>query len=214
MRTASLAVIILLVLGCTRWSVEREAGAGSSNSQKSPLLFQTGRPVYLSQQATWQLFYLPKDWIERHLEGPAPVRAYVALVPPHREDLEADYSPCSPPSRIVLGVVGADGSIRETLVACVYYCEPGDRPGSVYRDLWGALTHIEGITVQILEDGSIDVIEHFRKRGFVSPNVEEDTRIVDKLCYEGSAKIRHHRIMPSDFVFQEKSAGSCIGLEE
>jgi hypothetical protein len=84
----------------------------------------------------------------------------------------------------------------------------------MHRDLWGPQTHLQGVTLQILDDGTVDVVEHFRKIAFVPPEVYEDPKVVDRLRFEEGTRIRHEYIKASEFVFQGREAGSCAALEE
>jgi len=214
MKTIIVIFTSILIFRCTDKSIQLSDDTGDKGNEERGAAFQSGTPVYLSQAATWQIFYLPKHWIQRYLKALNPALAYVALLPPHTDDLGADYAPCMAPSRIVLGIVSKSGEVRERIASCLYYCESGDRPGNVYKDLWGSLTHLEGITVQILDTGPIDVIQHYRKRGFTPPDIEEDVDVVNKIQFEGNAKLRHHVVVPSDFIFYGKTAGPCIDMEE
>lgn len=208
------AIAILLALGCAATAPESGSVTGGSRAQGADDTIPPGKPAYAAEQGSWQVFDLPLKWVEKHWKGPAPARVYVALAPPHPEDIAAGYGTCFTPQRVVLGVVEANRAVREKTAICLHYCAPGDSPEASYRGLWGPSTHLEGITLQVLDDGSIDVIEHYRKRAFVPPDIHENLRVVNKLRYEEGVRIRHDAIRPSDFAFSERTASSCVALEQ
>ena len=214
MRFAGLSLVVFFALGCTQQAARTVGGSSQDPGQATEAELMRGSPVYAAGQGTWQVFYLPAEWTEKHWTGAAPARVYLALAPPHPEDLELYTSTCSPPPRIILGIVDHGGTIREHRGRCVHYCAAGDRPGHMHRDLWGPQTHLQGVTLRILDDGTVDVVEHFRKIAFMPPEVYEDPKVIDRLRFEEGTRIRHEYIKASEFVFQGREAGSCAALEE
>lgn len=220
-RVSACAAIALLALACG--SDRRDSGGAPASDDQATPASQTaastqataarGRAVPPTEEGAWQVFDLPADWVTRHLGRGGAAGAYVALAAAHPEDIRQRGS-CAAPPRIVVGVVQPNGSVREHTALCIHYCGAPEPDGRPYRGLFGTHTHLQGITLQILDGGTLDVIEHFREVAFVSPEVLEDPRIVDKLRYNPDVRILHDTLRPSDFRFTGDRAQSCVALEE
>jgi hypothetical protein len=220
-RLSAVAAITLLALACGS-DRKGSSGAPASNGQAtvpgqtavpSQATMPRGRAVPPTEEGAWQVFDLPADWVARHLGRAGAAGAYVALAAAHPEDIRQRGS-CAAPPRIVVGVVQASGSVREHTALCLHYCGAPESDGRPYRGLFGTHTHLQGITLQILDDGTLDVIEHFREVAFVAPEVYEDPRVVDKLRYNPDVRILHDTLRPSAFKFTGDRAQSCVALEE
>ncbi|MGE0646137.1 MAG: hypothetical protein AB7P24_20985 [Nitrospira sp.] len=173
-----------------------------------------GTHLRSGSQGVWQVLYLPMDWIRKYWPGSLPSKVYVGLFPPHNRDLATDYAPCSPPSRIILGIMRKGGLVEERLVKCLYYCSSNDLPGKPYGDLWGSRTYLEGITAQIDSNGTVVILEHLRERSFVDPSIEEDLRIVNKLRLGEPVMVRRHVLSPKEIASLKEGPLACVEREE
>jgi len=224
---STVAVILLLALAC-RSDHKGSNGTPASDSQAtasgqttatsqtaiaSQATVPRGRAVPPTEEGAWQVFDLPTDWVARHVGKANVASAYVALAPAHQEDIRQSGS-CAAPPRILVGLVQANGSIREHTALCLHYCGAPEPDGQPYRGLFGTHTHVQGITLQILGNGTLDVIEHFREAAFVSPETFEDPLIVDKLRFNPGVRIVHDSLRPSAFRFTGDQAQSCGAVEK
>ena len=200
------SAIAALALGCESSPPSEAHGAGAP--------VPTGRVLLPVAEGAWQVFYLTDAWVARHLGDDGVRRAWLRLAPAHAEDIEDDTGPCPAPQRIVLGAIQREDAIRERTIACLHVCGPAEPDGSLYRGLFATATQLEGLTVQILEDGSISVLEHYRELGFTPPEIAEDPNVVAKLRFGKGERILQRSVAPSDFEFPAGEAGSCIALEE
>jgi len=161
----------------------------------------------------WQVFVLPRQWILEHLPKPQPAVVYVSLLPAHTDDILQNQGACAPPQRIVLGLMYPDRSRRERTHACLHLCGMEQAGSEPYRGLWGSETHLEGMTATLRNDGSIDLIEHYRKLAFMTPEVAEDPNVVNKRRFEEAPKRLHRIVSPKDFRFSGRDATSCVAGE-
>jgi len=162
----------------------------------------------------WALFPLPQKWVQAHLAGRDISAAYVVLRPPHAKDVAADYAPCDPPQRVVLGIQEKDGLVREHLSSCLYYCAPGDTSQNLYKGLWGSLTHLSGISLSLASDDSLEITEYYQKKAFVPPALDELSPAPPNTPVESELRTHKQRVDAAQFQFSGRSAGSCIALEE
>src|SRR6266699_2048560 len=144
-------------------------------------------PLSSSNAGTWQFVALPPAWIEANWPKPKPEEAYIALRGPHPADL-GKYAPCYEPPRLMVGVVRPGAAASEHLLACIHYCKSDDRPSRATGDLWARETHLEGITAQILNNGTIEVLQHFRRLAELPPAVERDVRVVNQLRFQDAPR--------------------------
>ena len=220
-RASAVAVITLVALACG--SNRRDSSGAQPSHNQAAVSSQTtvpsqatvarGRAVPPTEEGAWQVFDLPSDWVARYLGQAGVAGTYVALAPAHPEDIRSRGS-CSATPRIVVGVVRANGSVREHTALCLHYCGAPESDGRPYRGLFGTHTHLQGITLQVLDGGTLDVIEHFREVAFVPPEVLEDPRVIDKLRYTPDVRILHDTLRPSAFRFAGDQAQSCVALEK
>lgn len=168
-------------------------------------------PLSSSNAGTWQFVPLPPEWIEANWPKPRPEEAYIALRGPHPADL-GKYAPCYEPPRLMVGVVKPGAAAREHLLACIHYCKSDDGPGGAAGGLWARETHLEGITAQILDNGTIEVLQHFRRLAELAPAVERDVRVVNKLRFQDEPRIRRLRFTAANLAAAAAKRGddSCL----
>ena len=207
-RTLGLALVLLASACVPTTKPPPEASAAPPHQEPR------GRTLLPTAEGSWQVFDLPLGWAAHFLGEPYPLRAYISLAPVDPADIEGDPgSPCPAPQRIVLGVVEADQARRERTLACLEVCGP-EGGETLYRGLFGSATHLQGVTAELLEDGSIDLVEHYRELAFMTPEVAEDPTVVDKLSYQGAPKLLHRTITPSEFRFKGRVAAPCVAPEK
>jgi hypothetical protein len=143
-------------------------------------------PLPLLQGGVWQEFRLPDPWIQEHLATLSPRRAVLSLLPPHPGDYAA-FTPCSPPSRVVLGVVDEEMVLHEHLLLCADACASEAQP-----ELWGYRSQLTGISVSVHGDGSLDVAARYRERS------DEPAPGATTPPVQGEERARHHRISPAE----------------
>jgi hypothetical protein len=170
------------------------------------------QPLSSSNAGTWQFVPLPAEWIERNWPQPKPEEAYIALRGPHPADL-GKYAPCYEPPRLMVGVVRRGTPAREHLLACIHYCKSDDAPGRAAGGLWARETHLEGITAQILDNGTIEVFQHFRHLAETPPTVERDVRVVNKLRFQDEPRVRDLHFTAANLAAAaaKRGAESCLG---
>ncbi len=61
-----------------------------------------GSWVIIPNQGRWQMFSLPQAWMDRHGKPAGAQNAYIALIPPHLDDVFEPLSPCSPSQELCL----------------------------------------------------------------------------------------------------------------
>ena len=144
----------------------------------------------LLQGGVWQKFRIPDAWIREHLSEIAPRRAVLTLRPPHPGDY-ADFSPCSPPSRLVVGIVDAEMVLQEHLLVCLYACDE-----SVDAVLWGYRSHLVGVSIDLHEGGDLDVAAHYRRRSDEPAAIDGPASFTSATGDE--ERVRHHRLTPAD----------------
>lgn len=197
----ALGLFFLLVLGVCEAGDDHRAEAAS------------GTPLLSGNAGVWQIVPLPEDWIARHWSGDPPARLYIALRPPHPDDLN-EFGPCSDPPRLMVGISNAQGRIEEHLLACCHYCAPNDgENGKVYRDLFARHTILKGITAQLLDDGRIDIIEHYHRIGETPVAVQRDVTVVEKIRLDGKPRIRHRYYTAADLeaaIKRKDSQAPCL----
>ncbi len=111
------------------------------------------------------LFYLPQSWISKYWKASPMQKAYIALLPPHKDDTEEDSAPCHSPQRIAMGYIDAGNVVHETLVTCVNFCDPRPEGKLFYNGLWGRLTRLDKVDVFPLESGMLDLRLQFKRAG-------------------------------------------------
>lgn len=203
--------LLALVAAASSLALACESPQRATERSTTPAAGQVLLPV---AEGTWQVFYLTDAWVAKHLGGDRVRRAWVRLAPAHPEDVADVNGMCPAPQRIVLGALQRDDEIRERTFACLQVCGPGEPDGSLYRGLWASGTHLEGLTAQLLDDGTIALQEHYRELAFTPPDVAEDPNVVDKLRYGSGVKTLSRTIAPSEFSFSSGEDVSCVTLEE
>lgn len=133
---------------------------------------------------------------------------------PHYNDL-GNYAPCGAPSRLLLGTEDHDGVRNEYLLTCLHSCSPLDSAEKVYRNLWARNTYLDGITAQLLVNGNIEVLEHFRKILGIDKKLIRDTNTVQKNRFGDEKRIRSHIFTVKDLkqALLQKGEASCMERE-
>ena len=121
--------------------------------------------VLATRQGDRMLFYLPPSWTSRYWKNDSILKAYIAQLPPHKDDTEEDFAPCLPPQRIAMGYVDAESAVHEQLVKCVNFCDARAQGKLFYTDLWGRLTRLNKVNVFLRSDGMLDLQMRFNEVG-------------------------------------------------
>jgi hypothetical protein len=154
-------VILLLFTLFLAWQVPAQdttktAGAGKSTAVINVLATREGDRVR---------FYLPPAWTSRYWKNDPTLKAYIAQLPPHKEDTEEDFAPCLPPERIAMGYIDAGQVVHEQLVKCVNFCDPRPQGKIFYTDLWGRTTRLNRVNVFLRQDGMLELKMLFNEVG-------------------------------------------------
>jgi hypothetical protein len=170
-----------------------------------PNLKAGGDPWVMNpEQGRWQIFYFPKDWIERYAKPKGIQTAYIELLPPHPEDLLNPPSPCAAQSRIAFVTIDKESRVKSKQLSCV-------ESGCEDESLWGYHTVLEGLTATILKDGSVRITRVFRKGGFAKPEDEEDPKRVCPIMFEEKPRLKSAVFSPSELLGAKNGLGSCWG---
>jgi hypothetical protein len=122
-----------------------------------------GISIPATRQDDRALFYLPQSWISRYWKTFPTPKAYIAQLPPHKDDAEEDFAPCLPPQRIAMGYIDAGNIVHERLTTCINFCDPRPQGKVFYSGLWGRLTRLDKVDVFVLENGMLDLRLQFKK---------------------------------------------------
>ena len=163
------------------------------------------------QGGAWQQFKLPDSWVREHWRGDAPRRVYLMLRPPAVGDYGV-FTPCTPPPQLVVGVVDESREAREHLLACPDACR--SREGA--PELWGYRTHLLGIGVSLLGDGSIEISEHYQQLAQDAPDDASGPGRFTSAS-TGEERVRHDRIAPAALavaVSRSEPITTCHALLE
>jgi hypothetical protein len=133
-------------------------------------------------------------------------KSLVRVRGPAVSDLSVDFAPCLSPSRLLFGVIGHDDSVTEKLLECENFCELSKTDA---QELWGSQTHLQGITIRVLNDGQIEIHKHFRKRAFVPPgSVLEQSEL--GVQFEDQKTIRVVRYSAKQLAGLNTTNNSCV----
>ncbi len=176
---------------------------------------RVARVLVAPQMGRWQVIGIPPEWTSKHWGNAKYSSLYIVLRGPHPEDL-GNYMPCNAPSRLLLGTEDQEGDRKEYLLACLYTCSANDSAAKVYRDLWARNTHLEGITAQLLVDGNIEVVEHYKENIGLERKHLRDVGVVEKNRYGKEKRLRTHQFFVADLkkAVMRKANGGCINFEE
>jgi len=166
------------------------------------------------QTSRWQLITIPDKWLQKYWINSDYDQIYLTLRGPHWNDIGL-YAPCSAPPRLLLGTEDKNGKREEHLLQCVNMCSTNDNEESLYRGLWGRNSFLEGITAQILSDGEIEVVEHFKETFGIDRNRIGDINVVEKNRLGTDTKIRKYRLSATLLknAVKRQYNGSCINFE-
>lgn len=176
---------------------------------------RVGQVLVTPQMGRWQVIGIPPAWTAKYWGESKYQSIYIALRGPHADDL-GNYMPCNAPARLLVGTVDQEDNRKEYLLACLHTCAATDSEKKVYRDLWARNTHLEGITAQLLVDGHIEVVEHYRENLGLDRKHMRDINVVEKNRYGEQTRLRTHRFSIADIkqAVKRKAKGGCPGLEE
>ena len=163
------------------------------------------------QAGRWQVISIPQAWQTKYWKNSKYQSLYIALRGPHLEDL-ANFAPCNAPSRLLLGTEDSDGNRNESLLACLHVCSPKDNEKHVYRNLWARNTHLDGITAQLLVNGKIEVVEHYKENLGLERKRLADIGVVEKNRYGDETRQRTHQFSAADLknASMRKEPASCL----
>lgn len=163
--------------------------------------------VVIPNQGRWQRFELPARWIEKHGKSKHLRGAAIELVPPDPADsFDSTLAPYSAPSRIALVTLTDDNRVRTVQLSCI-------ETGNEDETLWGYNTLLEGLTLSILKDDSVQITKVFRKGGFSAPEDLTDAKKVAPIKYESERRYKLMVLLASVLLGSDKPLGSCTGDE-
>jgi hypothetical protein len=152
-------VILVLLTLFFAWQTPAQDTTGAAGKSTAVI------NVLATRQGDRVLFYLPPSWTSRYWKNDPSLKAYIAQLPPHKDDTEEDFAPCRAPQRIAMGYVDAGGAVHEQLVKCVNFCDPRPQGKLFYTDLWGRLTRLNKVNVFLRSDGMLDLQMQFNEVG-------------------------------------------------
>ena len=170
-----------------------------------PLSNKVATPVKSAQSGTWQLFWMPKEWIVKNLSSRNIDSLYLVVRPPDHGDLN-EYWPCYAPNRLMVGIYPSNGKSKEMLHSCFDYCGPNDKLGNMLKGLWGPDTKLARVEVSL--DGDQVVL----KENYI--NRREGSEIVK----EGKSKLQVYqrtwqRTLDPQQLMVLHDTSSCLELD-
>lgn len=153
------------------------------------------------------VYTLPDSWIDRYWRKDRPTSTYIALVPPHLDDIAEEFAPCPRPSRIVMGYVAKDNLPHEKIVLCLNFC---DERLKLMNGLFGRLTRLSNMDVVLQPDGNI-YLTLYLQSGAPEPSFPAGRPTVP---YTGPKRVRHLTVGGPRSPLPPREASSCLAAEK
>lgn len=161
-----LATIIILPISIAASITTCFASSEPHTDRSTSVNSQTLTP---GESGLWQTIWLPNKWFKKHKKDSTFQSAYITLRSPSAPDIIDDYAPCWSPPRIHFGIINDEANVTEYKLECINYCEIEQQSN---RKLWGSLTRLEGISIEVFDNGQVTIHKHFRKSRFSAPGKE------------------------------------------